>query len=415
MSEGNLSKIRCEKLWKVFGPNPQNVIEKWDTFDTNISKTELLEITGCVVGVRDASFSVNEGEIFVLMGLSGSGKSTLLRCINRLHEPTHGKVFIDAEEVTALSLHALRDMRRKKTGMVFQHFGLWSHRRVIENVVYGLEVQGLEIEKQKSKAMEAIELVGLKGWEQSYPHELSGGMQQRVGLARALAIDPEILLMDEAFSALDPLIRRQMQDEFVKLLSIVKKTVIFVTHDLNEALKMADRIAVMKFGAITQMGTPEEIVLHPKTDYVAEFVKDLPKMKFLTAASIMVKPDKWLVKANERISRITEKMGREQIWHAYIVEEDGRLLGVVDYHRLTRDGTEDKPLNKTFVTSEFPAVPPDIFLEDIIPIATKTSLPIAVMDNQNRIAGVISRERLLGAISTEVVPGERDEAQGDFL
>jgi len=223
MNQNSSTRIRCVDLWKVFGPNPERVIDQWSMLDPDITKTELLDKTGCVVGVRDASFSIAEGEIFVLMGLSGSGKSTLLRCINRLHEPTHGKVFIDDQEVTSLSFQELRNLRSKKTGMVFQHFALLPHRRVIENVGYGLEIQGIGKAKRESKAMESLELVGLKGWEKSYPHELSGGMQQRVGLARALATDPEILLMDEAFSALDPLIRRQMQDEFINLIKVVKR------------------------------------------------------------------------------------------------------------------------------------------------------------------------------------------------
>jgi glycine betaine/proline transport system ATP-binding protein len=399
MNQESATRIRCADLWKVFGPNPERVIDEWDTFNADVTKTELLGKTGCVVGVRDASFSIDEGEIFVVMGLSGSGKSTLLRCINRLHEPTHGKVFIDDQDVTDLSLPELRDLRRKKTGMVFQHFALLPHRSVLENVGYGLEVQGVGKAERGSKAMESLELVGLKGWEKSYPHELSGGMQQRVGLARALATDPEILLMDEAFSALDPLIRRQMQDEFINLLKVVKKTIVFVTHDLYEALRLATRIAVMNFGAIQQIGTPAEIVLHPETDYVAEFVQDLPKVKFVTAKDIMEKPQRWLVKPEHSVTEIVNKMDEENIWYAFLVDEDQSVQGVVDYRMLTGENGEKK-LNAENMIGDFPTERLDTFLENLISVAAKSTIPIAVMDRQDRIAGVVSRERLLEALST---------------
>jgi glycine betaine/proline transport system ATP-binding protein len=399
MNEESVTRIRCEGLWKVFGPDPERVIEEWDAFDSNITKTELLDKTGCVVGVRDASFTIAEGEIFVIMGLSGSGKSTLLRCINRLHEPTRGKVLIDDQDVTELSSNELRGLRRTKTGMVFQHFALLPHRRVIENVGYGLEVQGVGKVERESKAMESLELVGLKGWERSYPHELSGGMQQRVGLARALATDPEILLMDEAFSALDPLIRRQIQDEFINLIRVVKKTIVFVTHDLYEALRLAKRIAVMKFGAIQQIGTPAEIVLHPETDYVAEFVQDLPKVKFVTAKDIMEKPERWVVNPEHSITEMINKMDRENIWYVFLVGEDQIVQGVVDYRTLT-SGNGDKRLKSENIMSEFPTQRLDTFLENLVAVAAKATIPIAVTDREDRIAGVVSRERLLEALST---------------
>jgi glycine betaine/proline transport system ATP-binding protein len=399
MNQESLTTIRCVDLWKIFGPDPERVVDKWDTFDPDITKTELLDKTGCVVGVRNASFTIGKGEIFVLMGLSGSGKSTLLRCINRLHVPTRGKVFIDDQEVTSLSVQELRDLRSKKTGMVFQHFALLPHRRVIENVGYGLEVQGVGKAQREAKAMESIELVGLKGWERSYPHELSGGMQQRVGLARALAPDPEVLLMDEAFSALDPLIRRQMQDEFINLLQVVKKTIVFVTHDLHEALRLANRIAVMKFGAIQQIGTPAEIVLQPETDYVAEFVQDLPKVKFVTAKDIMEKPERWLIKPEHSVTEMINKMDKENIWYAFLVNEDHSVQGVVDYRTLTSENGEKKIKAKELM-SEFPTQSLNTFLESLVSVAAKSTIPIAVMDRQNRIAGVISRERLLDALST---------------
>ena len=282
---GNQRKIFCQNLWKVFGPHPESVLNGLNNGET---KQKVLEKTGHVIAVRDVSFEVRGNEVFVIMGLSGSGKSTLIRCINRLIEPTQGEIFIDGEAVNSLSEEELIQIRRKKLSMVFQHFGLLPHRRVLDNVAYGLEVQGVGEAERTERAIKTLDLVGLSGWENSYPDQLSGGMQQRVGLARALVIEPDILLMDEPFSALDPLIRRQIQDEFVKLQEVVAKTVIFITHDLIEALKLGDHIAVMKDGEIIQIGTPQDIVTKPADDYVADFVRDVPVGKVLQAGNIFL-------------------------------------------------------------------------------------------------------------------------------
>jgi glycine betaine/proline transport system ATP-binding protein len=276
--------VSCRNVWKVYGPHADRIV---GSPDAALSRQELLEKTGCVAAVRDVSFDVTEGEVFVVMGLSGSGKSTLVRMINRLHDPTAGQVLIDGEDVVQLDDERLRDIRRRKISMVFQHFGLFPHRRIVENVAFGLEVQGIEKNERNAKASEVLETVGLGGWGNSYPDELSGGMQQRVGLARALATDPEIMLFDEPFSALDPLIRRDMQDEVLKLQREVKKTMIFITHDLMEALKLGNRIAIMKDGAFVQVGTPEEVVSHPSDSYVADFIRDVPRAHVLTARTIM--------------------------------------------------------------------------------------------------------------------------------
>jgi glycine betaine/proline transport system ATP-binding protein len=276
--------VSCRNVWKVYGPKADRIV---GSPDAALSRQELLEKTGCVAAVRDVSFDVSEGEVFVVMGLSGSGKSTLVRMINRLHDPTAGQVFIDGEDVVKLDDERLRDIRRRKISMVFQHFGLFPHRRIVENVAYGLEVQGVEKDERNAKATEVLDTVGLGGWGNSYPDELSGGMQQRVGLARALATDPQIMLFDEPFSALDPLIRRDMQDEVLKLQREVKKTMIFITHDLMEALKLGNRIAIMKDGAFVQVGTPEEVVAHPADSYVADFIRDVPRAHVLTARTIM--------------------------------------------------------------------------------------------------------------------------------
>jgi glycine betaine/proline transport system ATP-binding protein len=276
--------VSCRGVWKVYGPHAARIV---GSPDASLPRAELLDKTGCVAAVRDVSFDVAQGEVFVVMGLSGSGKSTLVRMINRLHDPTAGEIRIDGEDVLSLPPERLRELRRHKVSMVFQHFGLFPHRRIVDNVAYGLEVQGMDRAARVRRSHEVLDVVGLGGWGEHYPEELSGGMQQRVGLARALATDPEIMLFDEPFSALDPLIRRDMQDEVCRLQLEVRKTMIFITHDLMEALKLGDRIAIMKDGHFVQVGTPEEVVAHPADDYVADFTRDVPRAHVLTARSIM--------------------------------------------------------------------------------------------------------------------------------
>lgn len=288
MSSAPPIKVRCQGVWKVFGPQPEQVVAE---LDAGASKSEVLSKSGHVLAVRDISFAVGAGETFIVMGLSGSGKSTLLRCLPRLIAPTRGQIFIDGEDIAHLDDHALRQVRRHKMSMVFQNFGLFPHRRILDNVAYGLEIQGVKKSERYAKAKAVIEQVNLKGWEQHYPGQLSGGMQQRVGLARALAVDPAIMLFDEPFSALDPLIRREMQDELIKLQQQLHKTIIFITHDFAEAIKLAGaargRIAIMKDGEFVQVGSSEELVLKPANAYVAEFTRDVPRTSVLTARAIM--------------------------------------------------------------------------------------------------------------------------------
>lgn len=278
------AKLICNNVWKIFGNNPKRVLEN---HDHSKSRAEIQAETGHVIAVKDVSFEVKKGECFVVMGLSGSGKSTLVRCISRLIEPTGGQVIINGEDVTMMDKKELRNLRRHKMAMVFQHFGLFPHRKVIDNISYGLEVRGVRKIDRTDKAMEILKLVGLEGWDQMYPRELSGGMQQRVGLARAMAVDPEILIFDEPFSALDPLIRREMQDELLELQSKLQKTLVFITHDFLEAIKMGDNIAIMKDGQISQVGTPEEIVANPVDKYVSDFTEDVPRYKVLSAGKVM--------------------------------------------------------------------------------------------------------------------------------
>ncbi len=278
------TKIVCNHIWKIFGPNPKTILEN---LDHSLSRAELQARTNHVIGVRDMSFEVEQGETFVVMGLSGSGKSTLVRCLHRLIEPTAGEVLIDGEDVMKMNASQLTHLRRNKMSMVFQHFGLFPHRRIVDNIAFGLEIRGCQVRERTDKAMEVLEMVGLGGWESHYPRELSGGMQQRVGLARALAVDPEVMIFDEPFSALDPLIRREMQDELLALQDKVQKTMVFITHDFLEAIKMGDHIAIMKDGETSQIGTPEELVAAPADDYVREFTEDVPRYKVLSVGKIM--------------------------------------------------------------------------------------------------------------------------------
>ena len=331
-------KIVCTNIWKVFGPNEKNVLTN---LDKNLSRSEVQEKTGHVVAVKDVSFSVQKGETFVVMGLSGSGKSTLVRCLSRLIEPTAGEVKIDNQDVTLMSNKDLTDLRRNRMSMVFQHFGLFPHRRVIENIGYGLEIRGVKKKDRLDKSMETLKLVGLEGWDQHYPRELSGGMQQRVGLARALAVDPEILIFDEPFSALDPLIRREMQDELISIQKMVQKTMVFITHDFSEAIKMGDHIAIMKDGEISQVGTPEEIVANPVDQYVKDFTEDVPKYKVLSAGKVMRKEccdeTKNLfskktdcIMDNLKIETLIDKLVDTDKSYPVICNETGNLLGEID-------------------------------------------------------------------------------------
>ncbi len=316
-------KIVCNHIWKVFGPKPEHTLE---TIDRSLSRDEIQQQTGHVVAVKDVSFSVEQGETFVVMGLSGSGKSTLVRCLSRLIDPTDGQVLIDGQDVTSVSHRELKDLRRYKMAMVFQHFGLFPHRRVLDNVAYGLEVRGEGREARNEKALEAIRLVGLDGWEDRYPRELSGGMQQRVGLARAMAVEPEILLFDEPFSALDPLIRREMQDELLDLQARLKKTMVFITHDFLEAIKMGDHIMIMRDGAISQLGTPEEIVANPVDKYVADFTEDVPRYKVLSAGKVMVPVDQAITLSADHTVQESAKI--ENLID--LVADTDEPLGVVD-------------------------------------------------------------------------------------
>lgn len=329
---GGAPAVEVRNVWKVFGPHTARAIEM---STAGARRSEVLAATGCTVGVRDVSFSVSRGETFVVMGLSGSGKSTLVRCLSRLIEPTTGDVFIDGDDVLGMSPAELREVRRTKMSMVFQHFGLFPHKRVIDNVAYGLEVQKRPKHERREQAMEVLTKVGLAEWAMHYPQQLSGGMQQRVGLARALALDPAILLFDEPFSALDPLIRREMQDELIRLQQEEQRTIVFITHDFAEAIRLGDRVAIMKDGAFDQIGTPEELVMNPATDYVREFVTDVPRERVLRAGSVMGAPVQGAavrVAANARIAEALPALvsGQDPV----AVTDGDRVVGSIDRARV---------------------------------------------------------------------------------
>jgi glycine betaine/proline transport system ATP-binding protein len=323
--EGTNAKLSVRGLWKVFGSNPKSVLaSEW----RDKSRSEVQQATGHVVALRDVTLDVSPGEVFVVMGLSGSGKSTLVRCLLRLIEPSEGQVLVDGEDILRYSRSQLLRFRRKKAGMVFQRFGLLPHRSVFDNVAFGLETQGVDKRSRLRRTREVLQIVGLEGWEHNLPHELSGGMQQRVGLARALAADPEILLMDEPFSALDPLIRREMQDELIRIQDRLKKTIVFITHDLDEALKLGRRVAIMRDGAIVQIGTPEEIVATPSDEYVSEFTRGVRKAAVLPVRSIM-RPPKTRVYAWQGPRVALHEMGEVEEEVAFVVDEGERFLGAV--------------------------------------------------------------------------------------
>jgi len=403
MSEEKV-EVLCQNLWKVFGPHPESVL---NIVNNGATKQEVLEQTGHVIAVKDVSFEVRENEVFVVMGLSGSGKSTLVRCINRLIEPTKGRVLIDGADIAQMSDAELQELRRHKLSMVFQGFGLLPHRSVWDNVVFGLEIRGEQGTEMEEKVRQALELVGLKGWEKSRIYELSGGMQQRVGLARALAVDPEIILMDEPFSALDPLIRRQMQDEFINLRSVVKKTVVFITHDFIEALKLGDRIAIMKDGEIVQIGTAEEIVAHPADEYVSEFVKDVPRGKVVTAESIMEQPPV-LVGSAQNLEVAIEGMKAKRVTLAFVVDTDGRLKGIVTMEQAITAARNGLTKAEEAAQQGFPFTSPDTPVEQCLHLVTEGNVPVAVLDEEQRLLGVVTRPALIHAMYSGNKPGDKN-------
>lgn len=389
-------KIIVKNLVKVFGSRPKLALEK---LRKGWTKKEILEKTGQTVGVNNVSFSVDEGEIFVIIGLSGSGKSTLIRCLNLLNKPTAGEVIVDGENIVKYDKNQLREFRQEKMAMVFQQFGLFTHMTVLENVEYGLEIKKVDKDKRQKIAMEAIEEVGLKGWEDKMPNELSGGMQQRVGLARALANDPDILLMDEPFSALDPLIRRDMQLELLDLQSKLKKTIVFITHDINEAFKLGDRVAVMRDGSIVQIGTPEEILNNPSDEYIEDFVKDIDRTKVVRAKDIMKRPNA-VVSLNSGVRVAIKEMQANDISSVFVVDKDRKIQGIVTIDDCIKSAKNNRSSLKEILKQDYYTTKEDVYIEDLIDKGAKTKYPIVVVNDEGRMLGIIVRTSILTGLLT---------------
>ena len=388
-----MSKVKVEHLTKIFGKKKQQALAM---VKEQRSKNEILEKTGATVGVYDVNFEVNEGEIFVIMGLSGSGKSTLIRLLNRLIEPSGGDIYIDGVDVAKMSKEELREVRRHKINMVFQSFGLFPHRTILENTEYGLEVRGVSKEERTAKAEKALENSGLLSFKDQYPDQLSGGMQQRVGLARALANDPEILLMDEAFSALDPLIRREMQDELLELQANVQKTIIFITHDLNEALRIGDRIALMKDGQIMQIGTGEDILTNPANQYVRDFVEDVDRSKVLTAQNIMVPALTTLIEIDGP-SVALNRMRKEEVSMLLAVDKRRHLKGSLTAES-AREARKNNLTLKEVIDKNVKKIDKDMLVTDIFNLIYDSPTPLAVVEN-DRLIGVVIRGSVIEALA----------------
>lgn len=387
-----MSKVKIEHLTKIFGKKVKPALKM---VEENVSKTEILEKTGSTVGVYDANIEIEEGEIFVIMGLSGSGKSTLIRLLNRLIEPTSGSIMLDGEDISKMNKEELLNVRRQKMSMVFQNFGLFPQRTVLENTEYGLEVQGVPKEERQARAEKALDNANLLAFKDQYPSQLSGGMQQRVGLARALANDPEILLMDEAFSALDPLIRRDMQDELLELQDRFRKTIIFISHDLNEALRIGDRIAIMKDGKVVQVGTGEEILTNPANDYVRAFTEDIDRSKVLTAENIMIQPLTTNISVDGPNVAL-KKMATEEVSGLVAVDRSRQFKGFLSSDAALKARREQTPL--TDVLMDMKTVAPDMLVADLMPLISDSPSPLAVVED-GRLKGVVIRGRVLEALT----------------
>jgi len=388
-------KIEVKNLVKIFSSQPQKALH---LLSEGLSKDQILEETGLTIGVNNVSFSVNEGEVFVVMGLSGSGKSTILRCLNRLIEPSSGSVIIDGVDITKLKANDLRQVRQKKMAMVFQQFALLPHRTVLQNTVYGLEVHGVSKAEREKKALERLAMVGLEGYEHAYPDELSGGMKQRVGLARALTNDPDILLMDEAFSALDPLIREEMQDELLNLQQKMNKTIVFITHDLNEALKIGDRIAFIRDGSLVQVGTPEEIIRDPADDYVAKFARGVDRSKILTLRDVMKRPHP-VVQLRDGPHVALQVMKEHGISSVFVVDRAKHLQGLItaDLALEARKGGIASLREVKLI--EVPVHQETVLVQDIFTIIAESKTPLAVIDEEQRLIGIIIRGSVLAALA----------------
>ena len=389
------TKIQVRGLSKVFGNQPKKALE---LRDQGLKRPEILDKTGQTLGLSNVSFDVKEGELLVIMGLSGSGKSTLIRCLNRLIEPTEGDIIIDGENIPKLSDKELLECRRRHFSMVFQHFALFPHRSVQLNAEYGLEIRGVDKAERAQKARAALTQVGLEGWEDAFPSQLSGGMQQRVGLARALANDSTVLLMDEAFSALDPLIRKDMQQELLELQHRMKKTTIFITHDLDEALNIGDRIILLKDGEIVQSGTPEDILTNPADDYVARFIEGVDMSRILTARHAM-RPVRATARIDDGPRTVLHKLSENGLDSIYVTSRERKLLGLIEADVANQAAREGKQSLEGLVSDDFPRVGPEEPLHNLFAMFGERSFPIAVIDDDQRLLGVVVKGAVLAELA----------------
>jgi len=393
------SILEVKSLYKVFGETPEKA---FPLLEKGQNKDEIFEATGLTVGVKDVSLTINEGEIFVIMGLSGSGKSTLVRLLNRLIEPTKGHVFLKGRDIANISAEELREVRRNNISMVFQNFALMPHMTVIENAAFGLELAGIDINQRQKYAIDALSRVGLDAYCDSYPDELSGGMKQRVGLARALANDPDILLMDEAFSALDPLIRTEMQDELIRLQNDDKRTIVFISHDLDEAMRIGDRIAIMQDGVVVQVGTPDEILHNPANDYVSSFFKGVNVASVFTAKDIARKTPAAIFKKHDNdgplaAMQILLDNDRE---YGVVVDRTNKYAGIISVDSLKEANKLNNPLTNALL-SDSCSVSPDSSLSDVIGLVAKVPYSVPVVDDDKKYYGVITKSRLLRTLDRE--------------
>lgn len=407
-----MEKIIVENLYKIFGSQPQKAMQ---LLAKGHEKEAIYEKTGMTVGVENASFTIEAGEIFVIMGLSGSGKSTIVRMLNRLIEPTAGKVLVDGKNVTEMDENELVKFRLHNMSMVFQSFALMPHLSVLDNAAFGLELAGVEKDKRNQRAKDALEQVGLAGWEDSFPRQLSGGMQQRVGLARGLAVDPEILLMDEAFSALDPLIRTEMQDELLKLQEEQQRTIVFISHDLDEALRIGDRIAIMESGKVIQVGTPEDILQNPADDYVRAFFRGVDPTNVISSGDIARDTHPTIIKTKVGSIRAAHELlsGSERD-HGYVLDAHRRFLGIVSSDTL-REAMEqdptDHPIDKAYIQGA-KAVNLSDSMQNILPIVASNTWPVPVVNDENVFKGVVSKNRFLKTLhrAEERIDGQVEAA-----
>jgi glycine betaine/proline transport system ATP-binding protein len=385
--------LRVEHLTKMFGAKKNAAREM---LKKGCSKEEILRETGVTVAVNDVSFEVERGKIFALIGLSGSGKSTVVRCLNMLQPPTSGKIYFEGRDIGTFTKQELQDYRRNRISMVFQSFGLMSHRDVLGNVAFGLEIRGVKKAQREEKAMEMIHMVGLSGWERKSISSLSGGMRQRVGIARALTNDPDILLMDEPFSALDPLVRRDMQFELLSIQEKLNKTVVFITHDINEAFKLGNTVAIMRDGRIIQIDTPEGMSANPADDYVKDFINSADKTLVYSVKNIMQTPS-CLIRTRDGANNALKQMRENGVSSAYVVDEKMELAGILTLEQALKVRAGELPFQEALIR-ELPTTTADTQVADLIPVAAETAYPIAVVDEKNRLLGIVTKAAVLASL-----------------